>query len=72
MSVEADRWQHLHTVKRIPRSESASELYRPSDSLLSAKLVPSFADRECHLFSVTDSYDRILGFLDLNRTFSSK
>jgi hypothetical protein len=25
--------------------ESASELYRPSDRLLSAKLVPTFADR---------------------------
>jgi CBS-domain-containing membrane protein len=24
----------------------------------------NFADRECHLVSVTDSYGRILGFLD--------
>jgi hypothetical protein len=29
--------------------ESASELYRPSDRRLSAKLVPTFADRGCHV-----------------------
>jgi hypothetical protein len=28
---------------------SASELYRPSDHLLSAKLVPTFADRGYHV-----------------------
>jgi CBS-domain-containing membrane protein len=47
-----------------PWPESASELYRPSDSCLSAKLVPTFADRECHVVSVTDPYGRILGFLN--------
>jgi hypothetical protein len=26
--------------------------------------VPTFADRECHMVSVTDPYGRILGFLD--------
>jgi hypothetical protein len=26
--------------------------------------VPTFADRGCHVVSVTDLYDRILGFLD--------
>jgi hypothetical protein len=36
----------------------------PSYRRLSAKLVPTFADRECHVVSVTDPYDRILGFLD--------
>jgi hypothetical protein len=29
-----------------------------------AKLVLTFADRECHVVSVTDPYGRILGFLD--------
>jgi hypothetical protein len=47
--------------------ESASELYRPSYRSFSAKLVPTFTDRRCHLASVTDSYGRILGFLDLSR-----
>jgi hypothetical protein len=33
--------------------------------LLSAKSVPTFAYRGCHLVSVTDPYCRILGFVDL-------
>jgi hypothetical protein len=55
-----------------PWSESASELYRPSDRRLSAKLVPTFADRGCHVVSVTVPYCRILGFLDRTRYFSFK
>jgi hypothetical protein len=47
----------------------ASELYRPSDRHLPAKLVPSFADRGCHVVSVTDPYGRILNFLDRSRYF---
>jgi hypothetical protein len=46
-----------------PWPESASELYRPSDRRLSAKLVPTFADRECHEVCVPDPYGRILGLL---------
>jgi hypothetical protein len=41
-----------------------SELYRQSDRSLSAKLVPTFEDRGCHVVSVTDPYGRILDFLD--------
>jgi hypothetical protein len=44
--------------------ESASELYRPSNRRLWSKLVPTFADRGCHLVSMTDPYSRILRFLD--------
>jgi CBS-domain-containing membrane protein len=47
-----------------PWPESVSELYRPSDHRLSSKLVPTFADRGCHVVSVTDPHGRILGFLD--------
>jgi hypothetical protein len=47
-----------------PWPYSASELYRASDRRLSAKLVPAFADRGCHVVSVTDPYGRIFGFLD--------
>jgi hypothetical protein len=50
--------------KKNPWPESASELYRPSDRRLSPKLLPNFADRGCHVVSVTDPYGRILGFLD--------
>jgi hypothetical protein len=48
--------------KKTPWLESASELYRQSDRRLSAKLVATFADRGCHVVSVTDPYGRILGF----------
>jgi CBS-domain-containing membrane protein len=51
-------------TNKILWPESATELYRPSDRLLLAKLVSTFADRRCHVVSVTDPYGRILGFLD--------
>jgi hypothetical protein len=60
---------HL-AYKKTPWSESASELYRPSDRRLSAKWLPTFADRGCHVVSVTDPYGRILGFLARSRYFS--
>jgi hypothetical protein len=50
--------------KQTPWPESASELYRPSNCRLLAKLVPAFADKGCHIVSVTDPHCRILGFLD--------
>jgi CBS-domain-containing membrane protein len=40
-----------------------------TDRRLSTKLVPTFAERGCHVVSVTDPYGRILGFLDRNRYF---
>jgi hypothetical protein len=40
-----------------PWPESLSELHPPSDSRLSAKLLPTY------VVSVTDPYGRILGFL---------
>jgi hypothetical protein len=46
-----------------------SELYRPCDRRLSAKLVPTFTDTGCHVVSATDPYGRILGFLDRSRYF---
>jgi hypothetical protein len=55
--------------RQTPWPESASELYRPRDRRLLAKLVPTFADRGCHVVSVTDPYGHILGFLDRSRYF---
>jgi hypothetical protein len=52
--------------------ESVRELYRPSDNRLSAKLVPTCADRGWHVVSVTDPFGRILGFLDRSSYFSFK
>jgi hypothetical protein len=45
------------------------ELYRPSDRRLSAKLVPTFAYRGCHVVRVMDPDGRIVGFLDWSRYF---
>jgi hypothetical protein len=53
-------------AKKTPWPESASELYQPSDRRLSAKFVPTVADRGCHVVSLTDPY----GFLDRSRYFS--
>jgi hypothetical protein len=47
--------------KKTPWPQSASEIYRTSDRRLSAQL---FADRGCHVVSVTNPYVRILAFLD--------
>jgi hypothetical protein len=55
--------------KQTLRPESSSELYRPSDRRLLAKLVPTFEDWACHVVSVTDVYGRILGFLERSRNF---
>jgi hypothetical protein len=40
--------------KQTPWPDTASELYRPSDSRLSAKLVPTFADRGCSVVRAED------------------
>jgi hypothetical protein len=60
---------YMIKLKRAPWPEYESELYRRSDRHLSAKLVPTFLDRGYHVVSVTDPYDRILGFLDRSRYF---
>jgi hypothetical protein len=57
------------TKTKTPWFESASELYRPTDRSLSANLVPTFADRRCHLVSVTNPYGRNLSFPDRSRYF---
>jgi hypothetical protein len=59
-------------INKTPWFESASELYRLSDRRLSAKCLPTFADRGCHVVRVTDPYGCILDFLDRSRYFSIK
>jgi hypothetical protein len=54
--------KYLEQIWRItltPWSEFASELYRPSDCCLSAKWLPTSADRGCHVVSVTYPDGRI-------------
>jgi hypothetical protein len=65
-------WYGTVLRKETPWCESPSQLYRPSDRRVSAKWLPTFADRGCHVVSVTDPYGRILGFLDRSRYFSVK
>jgi hypothetical protein len=48
---------------------SASELCRPSDRRLSAKLMRTFTNGKCYVVSTTDPYCRILGFLDRSRYY---
>jgi hypothetical protein len=55
---------YLLTYLLNPWPWSTSELCRPRDRRLSAKLVPTSADRGCRVVSVTDPYGHILGFLD--------
>jgi hypothetical protein len=63
---------YIQNNKETPWSESASELYRPSDRRFFTKLVPTFVGRGCHVVSVTDPYGSILGFLDRSRYVSFK
>jgi hypothetical protein len=58
---------YMYFLKKWPYS--ACELYRPSNRRLSAKLVPTFADRGCRVVSATDPHGRILDFLDRSRYY---
>jgi hypothetical protein len=82
LTIEANRYTHrlfLSTDRMenkssnnssiIPWPESASELYQPSDSCLSEKLLPTFEDRGYHMVSVTDPHGLNLSFLDWSRYF---
>jgi hypothetical protein len=51
------------SINQSSPPESTSELYRPSDRRLPAKLVSTLADKRCHMVSVTDPYGRNLDFL---------
>jgi hypothetical protein len=65
----ADKRKQFPKLKRTPFSESASELYRPSDRRLSTNFLPTFVDRECHVVSVTYPYGRKRDFLDWSPYF---
>jgi hypothetical protein len=68
LGMKTQRSDIYHNTK-IPRPQSASELYRPNERCLSAKLVTIFADIGCRVVSATDPYGSILGFLDRSRYF---
>jgi hypothetical protein len=60
----------LKVIAKSKKVTSASELYRPSDRRISAKLVPIFAYRGCRVVSATDPDSHILGFLDRTQSHS--
>jgi hypothetical protein len=60
--VTAMRASDIKQTKHKLRGLSPRENY--TDRRLSAKLVLTFADRGCHVVSVRDPHDCILGFLD--------
>jgi hypothetical protein len=64
-----DRANLICHIKKTFWPESASELYRPSDRLLSAKFVPNFVDRGCYVVSATNPNGRFLCFIDRSRCF---
>jgi hypothetical protein len=58
--------EKLHGLSPLANyTDRATAACRRSDGLL-------FADRGCHVVSVTNPYGRILGFLDRSRYFSIK
>jgi hypothetical protein len=57
----------LTKVSKTRWPQSGSQLYQPSGSSLSAKLVPTFADRKFGVVSATDPCGRTLEFLDKSR-----
>jgi hypothetical protein len=61
---------YIIKANKTPRPESARDVYRPRERRLSAKLVPTLADRGHHVVSVKDPYGHNLGFLDRSRYFS--
>jgi hypothetical protein len=76
-------WRKMHNEERHNLYSSPSSIKTKTNSVawvrqrtipterrcLSAKLVPTFAARGCHAFSVTDPYGRILGFPGRSRYF---
>jgi hypothetical protein len=52
-------------LRGLSRQANYTDL--PSDRRMSAKLVPTFANRGCRVVSATDPHGRILGFIDRSR-----
>jgi hypothetical protein len=67
--IKAYIYIYIYILKKTPWSWSTSELYRPSNRRLSAKLVPTLAGRECRVVSAIDPHGCILGFIDQIRYY---
>jgi hypothetical protein len=69
LRMQATQVSYIQGKKTTPWPKSVGELFRPRDCRLSAKLVPTFEYKRCHVVGVTDPYGRILGFIDLEPLF---
>jgi hypothetical protein len=71
-SASIGHTNRCRVLKKTLWPGSTSKLYRPNDRLLSAKLVPTFASRGCHVVSwqIPTPYSRLsrLGCRILSRT----
>jgi hypothetical protein len=70
--MEMQNFETLAEAKKLrglsPQA-NYTERYRPSDRRMSAKLVPTFAERGCRVVSATDPHGRILGSPDRSRYY---
>jgi hypothetical protein len=57
-TVSQSRNTRIRTITAVETSKRIYTLYRPSDRRLSAKVVPTFADRMCCVVSATDPHGR--------------
>jgi hypothetical protein len=66
---------NLNWVTQLTSSYKLNKTLWPefaSDRHLSAELVPTFADRGCHVVSMMDPYGHILGFIFKNYKSTNK
>jgi hypothetical protein len=63
---------NLPTAKKLNSVAWVRERTMLRDRRLSAKLLPTFADRGCHVVSMTDPHSHILAFLDQSRYLFSQ
>jgi hypothetical protein len=70
--VSSEKQNIKQENKLLVLSQRANYVYGQSGRRFSASLLPTFADRGCHVISVTDPYGRILGFLDRSRNIFLK
>jgi hypothetical protein len=67
VELQVDQGHPVHV--RLPQLKHKHRHFLTQRTVLSAKLVPTFADRWCRVVGATDPHSRILGFLDRSRYY---
>jgi hypothetical protein len=65
-------WAYMHTKTKFHGLSPRANYADRATAACRRSACQLFADRGCHVVSVTDPYGRILGFLDKSRYFSIK